>query len=352
MSGLLRWVRRATLRRSLQQNRDWQRAAWVQAKLDALQGLTPDAMQRLTPAVQGLIRLADRLGALELRCYARERLLDFALALYDLRNCVARDARVGGVAAARLVGASGRRLAHAGGAVSRAGRVGAGAASRATRLHRRATAGRPDAHRAVRVYAGAPCPHFRRLGRRAPLGAARPRQRATREPAARRRRLLHLRGGRAPRARRVRPSPRRLPRRHSRERASPVSARRRPLHRQHRAGLLDDGTVRGRAAALPRGDDALPATRRRVGCGDLHAEHGDSAAARRRPRGRAGAVRAGAATLRGAGRHRRRRLLPAQPRGGLQRPEPHDRAAQTAHQAATLFDRLQCLATRRRRRGK
>jgi hypothetical protein len=70
-----------------QQNRDWQRAAWVQAKLDALQGLTPDAMQRLTPAVQGLIRLADRLGVLELRCYARERRLDFALALYDLRTC-------------------------------------------------------------------------------------------------------------------------------------------------------------------------------------------------------------------------------------------------------------------------
>jgi CHAT domain-containing protein len=68
------------------QHRDWQRAAWAQAKLDALQGLTPDAMQRLTPAVQGLIRLADRLGALELRCYARERLLDFALALYDLRT--------------------------------------------------------------------------------------------------------------------------------------------------------------------------------------------------------------------------------------------------------------------------
>ena len=68
------------------QHRDWQRAAWVQAKLDALQGLTPDAMQQLTPAVQGLIRLADRLGALELRCYARERLLDFALALYDLRT--------------------------------------------------------------------------------------------------------------------------------------------------------------------------------------------------------------------------------------------------------------------------
>jgi CHAT domain-containing protein len=68
------------------QHRDWQRAAWVQAKLDALQGLTPDAMQRLTPAVQGLIRLADRLGVLELRCYARERLLEFALELYDLRN--------------------------------------------------------------------------------------------------------------------------------------------------------------------------------------------------------------------------------------------------------------------------
>ena len=72
--------------RLLDQHRDWQRAAWVQAKLDALQGLTPDAMQRLTPAVQGLIRLADRLGVLELRCYARERLLDFALALYDLRT--------------------------------------------------------------------------------------------------------------------------------------------------------------------------------------------------------------------------------------------------------------------------
>ncbi|MCL6534797.1 MAG: CHAT domain-containing protein [Armatimonadetes bacterium] len=72
--------------RLLDQHRDWQRAAWVQAKLDALQGLTPDAMQRLTPAVQGLIRLADRLGALELRCYARERRLDFALALYDLRG--------------------------------------------------------------------------------------------------------------------------------------------------------------------------------------------------------------------------------------------------------------------------
>jgi tetratricopeptide (TPR) repeat protein len=70
----------------LQQNRDWQRVAWVQAKLDALKGLTPDAMQRLIPAVQGLIRLADRLGVLELRCYARERLLDFALALYDLRT--------------------------------------------------------------------------------------------------------------------------------------------------------------------------------------------------------------------------------------------------------------------------
>jgi tetratricopeptide (TPR) repeat protein len=72
--------------RLLDQHRDWQRAAWVQAKLDALQGLPPDAMQRLTPAVQGLIRLADRLGALELRCYARERRLDFALALYDLRG--------------------------------------------------------------------------------------------------------------------------------------------------------------------------------------------------------------------------------------------------------------------------
>jgi CHAT domain-containing protein len=70
----------------LQQNRDWQRTAWVQAKLDALQGLTPDEMQRLTPAVQGLIRLADRLAVLELRCYARERLLEFALELYDLRN--------------------------------------------------------------------------------------------------------------------------------------------------------------------------------------------------------------------------------------------------------------------------
>ena len=68
------------------QHRDWQRAAWVQAKLDALQGLTPDAMQRLAPAVQGLIRLADRLGVLELRCYARERRLDFALALYDSRG--------------------------------------------------------------------------------------------------------------------------------------------------------------------------------------------------------------------------------------------------------------------------
>jgi hypothetical protein len=119
--------------RLLDQNRDWQRAAWVQAKLDALQGLTPDAMQRLTPAVQGLIRLADRLGVLELRCYARERRLDFALALYDLRTVSPVMRELAALAAARLVRASGGRLAHAGGAVSHTGRVGAGAASRATR---------------------------------------------------------------------------------------------------------------------------------------------------------------------------------------------------------------------------
>ncbi|BCW96224.1 MAG: hypothetical protein KatS3mg018_1706 [Fimbriimonadales bacterium] len=68
------------------QNRDWQRASWVQAKLDALQGLPPEQMQLLTPAVQGLIRLSDRLGVLELRCYARQRLLGFYLSLYQLRD--------------------------------------------------------------------------------------------------------------------------------------------------------------------------------------------------------------------------------------------------------------------------
>ncbi len=70
----------------LRQHRDWQRASWVQAKLDSLRGLSPEQLQHLTPAVQGLIRLSDRLGVLELRCYARQRLLDFYLALYQVRD--------------------------------------------------------------------------------------------------------------------------------------------------------------------------------------------------------------------------------------------------------------------------
>jgi len=70
----------------LNQHRDWQRAAWIQARLDALQGLTPRTMRQLLPCVRGLIRVADRVGEIEQRCYARLRLLEFHQALYDLNG--------------------------------------------------------------------------------------------------------------------------------------------------------------------------------------------------------------------------------------------------------------------------
>lgn len=70
----------------LRQNREWQRAAWVNARLDALQGLSPAEMRRLLPAVRGLAVVADRTGDLEARCYAREKLLSMHDALYDLNS--------------------------------------------------------------------------------------------------------------------------------------------------------------------------------------------------------------------------------------------------------------------------
>lgn len=70
----------------LRQNREWQRAAWVSARLDALHGLSPAEMRRLLPAVRGLVVVADRVGDLEVRCYAREKLLSMHDALYDLNG--------------------------------------------------------------------------------------------------------------------------------------------------------------------------------------------------------------------------------------------------------------------------
>ena len=70
----------------LREHREWQRAEWVRARLDALTGLTPDAMRQYLPAVRGLIAVADRAGELETRCYARERLLELHNALFDLQG--------------------------------------------------------------------------------------------------------------------------------------------------------------------------------------------------------------------------------------------------------------------------
>ncbi|GIV10596.1 MAG: hypothetical protein KatS3mg020_0087 [Fimbriimonadales bacterium] len=70
----------------LRQHREWQRAEWVQQRLDALQGLAPRELRQLLPCVRGLIRIADRVGDRDLRCYARQRLLEFHQALYDLNG--------------------------------------------------------------------------------------------------------------------------------------------------------------------------------------------------------------------------------------------------------------------------
>ncbi|MCS7208579.1 MAG: CHAT domain-containing protein [Fimbriimonadales bacterium] len=70
----------------LRQHREWQRAAWIQARLDALKGLSPAEMRRLLPAVRGLVIVADRVGDVDTRCYAREKLLDMHDALYDMNG--------------------------------------------------------------------------------------------------------------------------------------------------------------------------------------------------------------------------------------------------------------------------
>ncbi len=70
----------------LRQNRAWQRPDWVCERLDALQGLSPAEMRRLLPAVRGLIVVADRTGDIEMRCYARIKLLSMHSALYDLNG--------------------------------------------------------------------------------------------------------------------------------------------------------------------------------------------------------------------------------------------------------------------------
>ncbi|MCX7994057.1 MAG: CHAT domain-containing protein [Fimbriimonadales bacterium] len=70
----------------LLQNRDWQQAAWVRERLDALRGRSPADLRRLLPAARGLVVIADRTGDVDTRCYARERLLQMHDALYDLND--------------------------------------------------------------------------------------------------------------------------------------------------------------------------------------------------------------------------------------------------------------------------
>lgn len=70
----------------LRQNREWQRADWVQARLDALRGLSFEQVRQLLPAARGLVVVADRTGDTDLRCYARQRLLQMHEAIRDVNG--------------------------------------------------------------------------------------------------------------------------------------------------------------------------------------------------------------------------------------------------------------------------